>query len=209
MAEPQGFLIMSKTARFGIAFLSVLLLLALVGPLLVPVPPIGGTVPARQLADADSRFVEISGLDVHYKAAGAGQPVLVLLHGFGASTFTWQEVTAPLSEVGTVLAFDRPAFGLTERPLPGEWEGDNPYSPENQADLTIALLDQFGIREATLVGHSAGGTVATLTALRHPQRIAALVLVAPAIYAGVELRGGSVPCCALRRFAEWDPCLSG
>lgn len=108
----------------------VLLLILLVGPLLIPVPPLEGTVPPEQLADPDSRFVEINGLQVHYKIAGQGQPTLVLLHGFGASVFSWREVTEPLSEIGTVIAFDRPAFGLTERPLPGEWPGENLYSPE-------------------------------------------------------------------------------
>ncbi len=45
------------------------------------------TVPAEQLADPDSLFIEINGLKVHYKRAGQGQPVLLLLHGFGSSTF--------------------------------------------------------------------------------------------------------------------------
>jgi len=88
----------------------------------------------------------------------------------------------PLAEVGTVIAFDRPAFGLTARPMPGEWSGENSYSPEAQADLTVALLDGLAVERALLVGHSAGGTIAVLTSLRHPERVEALVLVDPAIY---------------------------
>jgi alpha-beta hydrolase superfamily lysophospholipase len=96
--------------------LTIMLVALLVGPFLVPVPPLAGTRPPDALADVNSRFVEVNGLRVHTKQAGKGQPALVLLHGFGASTFSWREVLAPLAEVGTVIAFDRPGFGLTSRP---------------------------------------------------------------------------------------------
>ena len=90
---------------------------------------------------------------------------------------------APLAESGEVIVFDHPAFGLTERSLPGNWGGENPYSPESRASLTMALMDRLGVGKAVLVGHSAGGTIAVLTALRYPERIKALVLVTLAVYA--------------------------
>jgi len=170
--------------RLILAFLAFVLVLLLVGPFLVPIPPLEGTVPPEQLADPDSRFVEINGLKVHYKIAGQGKPVLVLLHGFAASLFSWREVMAPLAQRGTVIAFDRPAFGLTQRPMPGEWQGENPYTSEYQARLTVGLLDALGVDKAILVGNSAGGSVAVLTALRYPERVSALVLVDAAIYSG-------------------------
>ena len=73
--------------RLILAFLAFVLVLLLVGPFLVPIPPLPDTVPPEQLADPDSRFVEINGLKVHYKIAGQGKPVMVLLHGFAASLF--------------------------------------------------------------------------------------------------------------------------
>lgn len=164
-----------------------LLLLVLVGPFLVPVPPPEGTVPPEALADPDSRFVEINGLRVHYKMIGQGEPVFVLLHGFGASLYSWNAVFAPLGEMGTVIAYDRPAFGLTERPL--NWEGENPYSPQSQVDLLLGLLDHFGVERAILVGNSAGGTVAMNFTLQHPDRVRALILVAPAVYIGGGMPG--------------------
>ena len=165
-----------------LAIVLVIGLLLLVGPLLVPVPDLEGTVSARSLADADSQFIEINGLSVHVKTMGQGEPVFVLLHGFGASLYSWQAVMEPLSLHGTVIAFDRPAFGLTERPL--TWEGQNPYAPDAQVALVIGLLDHFGVEKAILVGNSAGGTVAMQTALAYPGRVSALVLVDPAVYAG-------------------------
>jgi len=140
------------------------------------------TLPVEQLADPDSQFVDVDGLSVHYKVAGQGEPTVVLLHGFAASVFSWRKVMEPLGEAGTVVAFDRPAFGLTERPMPGEWGEENPYSPEAQADLTVALMDELGVEKAVLVGHSAGGAVALLTALRYPERVEALVLEDAAVY---------------------------
>jgi pimeloyl-ACP methyl ester carboxylesterase len=174
---------MRKSVRVLIAVVLGFTLLIGVGPFLVPVPPLEDTVPPKELADPDSQFVTINGLDVHYKRAGSGEPALLLLHGFGASTFSWREVLAPLGELGTVAAFDRPAFGLTERPV--TWsEGANPYTAEAQVELTVGLLDALGIDQAVLIGNSAGGTVAAQTALRYPGRVSALVLVDAAIYTG-------------------------
>jgi pimeloyl-ACP methyl ester carboxylesterase len=154
----------------------------LVGPFLVPVPPLKDTAPPEQLADADSRFAVVKGVKLHYKIAGSGKPAMILLHGFASSTFGWREVMAPLAEVGTVVAYDRPSSGLTERLLPGDWTGESPYSPQAQVDQLIGLMDLLGLRQAILIGNSAGGTVAMHTALRYPDRVAALVLVDAAIY---------------------------
>lgn len=178
---------MNKTQKIIISLFSFLIILIIVGPFLVPIPPLKGTLPERELADPDSKFVEVNGLNVHYKEMGTGQPVFILLHGFGASAFSWREVMQPFSELGRVIAYDRPAFGLTSRPMPGEWTGDNPYSPEAQAAIVIGLMDALGIEKAWLVGNSAGGTVSVYTALTYPQRVAGLILVDAAIYTG----GGS------------------
>ena len=173
---------MNRWLRYAAIASAVAIPAALLGPYFIPVRPLQGTVPPDQLADPDSQFATVNGLRVHYKTAGQGQPALVLLHGLAASLFSWREVMRPLAEHGTVVAFDRPAFGLTSRPLAGRWLGRNPYSPEAQADLTVALLDHLGIEQAVLVGNSLGGMVATLTALHYPGRVQALILVDPAIY---------------------------
>lgn len=171
--------------RIGRVLLIVLisvLAIVLVGPFLVPVPPLEGSLPPQSLADPDSQFIEINGLDLHVKKMGEGEPMFLLLHGFGSSLYTWNAVMEPLSRVGTVIAFDRPGFGLTERPL--DWEGQNPYSPEAQVELIGGLLDHFGVQQAILVGNSAGGTVAMQAALALPERVAGLILVDPAVYSG-------------------------
>ncbi len=172
---------MSRRRISVLIVFTILVLVFIIAPLIVPIPPLEGTVPPEELGDADSRFVRLHGINVHYKLAGGGEPALVLLHGFAASTFTWREVLTPLAEHGTVVAYDRPAFGITARPLPGEWKGPSPYSPDAQVEMLFDLMDALGIQKAILVGNSAGGTVATLAALREPQRVQALILVDPAL----------------------------
>jgi hypothetical protein len=87
----------------AIVLLVIVLLLAL-GPFLIPISPLDSASESRDLADSDSQFIEINGLQVHYKRSGQGDPAIFLLHGFGASTFSWQQVMEPLSAYGTVIA---------------------------------------------------------------------------------------------------------
>ena len=164
--------------------LLMLLVCLMVGPFLVPIPPLENTVPPEELAEPDSQFVTIDDVKVHYKTAGSSNHVLILLHGFGASTFTWHKVMAPLAQNYTVIAYDRTGFGYTGRPMPGEWSGNSPYSPLSQVEQLIALMDTLGIDKAVLVGSSAGGITAALTAVYYPERVNALILVAAAIFQG-------------------------
>ena len=84
-------------------------------------------VTEAELADGDSKFRELDGLTVHYKAAtppgspakaSGGQPCgLAMYHGFGANTFSWSFVDRRLAEElgATVVSHDMPGFGLTQR----------------------------------------------------------------------------------------------
>ncbi len=192
--------------RIVLTILIGLALVLLLGPFIVPVPALEGLSPVQDLVDADSQFVEINGLAVHYKKMGQGQPFFVLLHGFGASQYSWQPVLESFGHLGTVIAFDRPAFGLTERPL--SWEGRNPYSPQAQVELVIGLLDHFGVQNAILVGNSAGGTIAMQTALQYPERVQALILVDPAVYNGGGAPGWVRPLLGSPQMRHLGPLVS-
>ncbi|GAA1736715.1 alpha/beta fold hydrolase [Microcella frigidaquae] len=162
-------------------------LAALIVPFLVPVET-SGTLTEREAAGPGAEFVEVGGLSVHvetatYSGESADPPVIVLLHGFGASTFSWREVLQPLAVLGDVVAYDRPAFGFTERPT--GWQGENPYGVPGNLALLDAVIDRFAdARDVILVGHSAGGLVAGEYARLHPDRVDRLVLVAPAVLGG-------------------------
>lgn len=172
---------MSPTLRASAVLLGLLLLALLIAPWVISVPELRNTVPPASLADPDSQFATLGDLSVHFKSAGQGEPAIILLHGFGASLFSWREVISPLAQLGQVIAYDRPAFGLTERPLPGAWQGESPYGADAQVTLLLELMDAQSIEQAVLVGNSAGGAIALKTALEHPERVSGLVLISPAV----------------------------
>jgi pimeloyl-ACP methyl ester carboxylesterase len=160
----------------------VITLLCLIGPLLIPTPSDLNGPTEKELADADSAFVNVAGFDLHYKEMGQGEPVMILMNGFGGNLFTWRKVMEPLSAFGRVIAFDRIGTGLSAHPLPGEWDGQSPYSPYQQPGFVVGLMDALGIESAILIGNSQGGTVAIATALEYPHRVEALILADPAVY---------------------------
>ena len=166
--------------------LGVIALVVLVGPFAVPVTT-SGTLTYKEAAslswDGESEFVELAGHEVHLVTAGSEQSdrLIVLLHGFGASSLTWKEVLEPLSSIGFVVAYDRAAFGFTERPTTfGEV---NPYSSPGQLQVIDELVSKYGQgKEVVILGHSAGGALALGYALDHPEKVQKLILEAPAVY---------------------------
>ncbi len=128
----------------------------------------------------------------------AGERLILLLHGFGASTFSWRTVTGPLAELGHVVAYDRPGFGFT--PIVERGDPDC-YSLAGQVLLLKAIVEHNAKgRPVVVVGHSAGALVATEFALLHPELVSALVLESPAIwskppvprFAGAIMRGAAM-----------------
>jgi pimeloyl-ACP methyl ester carboxylesterase len=120
--------------------------------------------------DKSSRFVDVDGMQVHYRDEGTG-PVVVLLHGTSSSLHTWDGWAAGLQKTQRVVRMDLPAFGLTG-PSPAR-----DYSP----DAAVAFLDHFvakiGLQQFALAGNSRGGTIAWKYAVAHPDRVRALILV--------------------------------
>lgn len=125
-----------------------------------------------------------SALPIHVEALGLapGDRVesFLLIHGYGASSFTWRHWAPRLAKRGHVVLMDMKGFGRAPKP------DDGRYGPEDQAGLVRRLIEERGLRDLTIVGHSLGGGVALLTALglqddRSP-RLRRLTLVAGAAY---------------------------
>ncbi len=157
-------------------------------------------------ADIDSRFFESGGFRVHYKIFGEQGPLIVLLHGSFLSMRSWRNVTQDLAKYAKVLVFDRPAFGLTSRPVPS-LNNTARYSPEAQSDLVRQLIQEAGYENAVLVGNSTGGTLALLTALRHPQQVKGLVLAGAMVYSGYAT--SEVPALMKPMLKSMSPAFSG
>ncbi len=147
-------------------------LLALL-PLAVWLP---GCVSLRPFSDVrreipPDRFVRVGEQLVHVEQAGAGEPV-VLLHGFGASTYSWRKVIPDLARSYRVVAIDLNGFGYTQRP-----KDRASYTREGQGLLVLGVLDELGIDRAHVFGHSYGGGLTLYLASRHPERFLSMVLV--------------------------------
>lgn len=173
----------------------VVLVLVLVVPFLIPVETTG-TATYKEVAGAGATFTTAQGVEIYYEKSDfvceedkdcSNPPVIFLLHGFGANTYSFREVVKPLTALGDVIAYDRPGFGLTQRPT--SWEGENPYGSIGQELILDELIAQFASgRDVILVGHSAGGTLAAQYTVDNKDPIQGLILISPAI-----LSGGGTP----------------
>lgn len=144
-------------------------------------------------ATPESRFLTIPfpgtpGLEVHYlerpgAAASADAHSFLLLHGFTFNSFTWGAVLDPLAQVGRTVAYDQLPYGLSAKPLPGEWSEANPYSKESAIAQAGAVMGALELHNVILVGNSSGGTLALEAALAFPDRVSGLILVAPWVHA--------------------------
>lgn len=101
---------------------------------------------------------------LYVEEQGKGAPVL-LIHGFGASTYTWRHVAPELAKTHRVIAVDLKGFGQSDKPF------DSRYSVFDQAELLAQLIVDKDLRNLTLVGHSFGGGIALLLALEANERL--------------------------------------
>lgn len=133
-------------------------------------------------ANKESQFVDMGGgLIVHARDEGVPtRPAIVLIHGAISSLHTWEPWEVRLQAKYRVISFDLPGYGLTG-PDP---RGD--YSIEATVRIVDELTRKLGVERFALAGHSMGGWIAWHYALAHPERVSALILVAPAGAPGVK-----------------------
>ena len=124
-------------------------------------------------AGVASRHAHVSadGVRLHHEEHGSGAPILCI-HGTAAPRSCWSDADRALARLGRVIAYDRRGCARSERPEPYERT-----SVAEHADDAAALLDALGAAPAVVIGRSYGGTVALDLALRHPDRVRALVVL--------------------------------
>ena len=103
------------------------------------------------------------------KIEGEG-PAILLLHGFGAAMDWWDDIAPSLAVHHRVIRVDLIGHGGTAAPMAG-------YSIPRQAQLAAALLDELGVTQVTVIGHSMGGEVAVALTEIQPQRIDRMILI--------------------------------
>lgn len=129
--------------------------------------------PRSTLAQTHHRTVRIDGLDVHYREAGpVNAPVVLLLHGFPASSFMYRDVMTQLADRFHVVAPDYPGFGYSAAPSPTEFA----YTFDGLANVIAKFTDQLGLSRYAIYMQDFGGPVGFRLASRQPQRVTALIV---------------------------------
>jgi pimeloyl-ACP methyl ester carboxylesterase len=133
-----------------------------------------------------ARIGEVS---LHYESTGVGAPVLLVM-GLGMNATGWWRTVPVLAAAGLrVLSFDNRGVGRSARPR-------GPYTTAMLADDAVAVLDAAAVERAHVYGISLGGMIAQEIALRHPERVARLVL-------GATTSGGDGATAADRQTLEF------
>jgi pimeloyl-ACP methyl ester carboxylesterase len=123
----------------------------------------------------ESGYAPVNGLQLYYELHGpadSGKPPLVLLHGGGDTIETsFGHVLPILARSRRIIAFEQQGYGHTADII------ERPFTFEQSADDTAALLAHLGVERADLMGFSNGGTIALQVAIRHPRCVRKLVLI--------------------------------
>jgi pimeloyl-ACP methyl ester carboxylesterase len=117
-----------------------------------------------QLEGVAHRYVDAAGITFHIADAGAGDPPVLLLHGWPQHWYMWRKVIPRLAERHRVLALDLRGFGWSDAPEQG-------YLKEQMAGDVLRVLDALDLERVDLAGHDWGGWIGFLLALRAPDRI--------------------------------------
>ncbi len=135
------------------------------------------------------RYIDARGLRMHIAEAGAG-PLVLLLHGFPESWYSWRHQLTALAEAGFhAVAPDQRGYCRTQAP-----EATDQYTILHLTGDVIALMDELGARDAVVAGHDWGAPVAWHTALLRPDRVRGVI----GLSVPYRPRGSSAPVAAMR-----------
>lgn len=113
-------------------------------------------------------YAEVNGINIYYEVHGEGYPV-VLISGLGSQGQSWDTQVPIYSKDYRVIVFDNRGAGKTDKP-------ESPYSTEQMADDTAALMEALSIEQAHIIGKSMGGMIAQWLAIKYPQMVSKLVM---------------------------------
>lgn len=132
---------------------------------------------------------QLQDVTLHYarREGAPGRPTVILCHGFPGLWYSWRHQLAALAAAGyTAVALDQRGYGRSSRPLdPAHYD-----SAHTVADL-LGLMDHLELEQAVLVGHDFGAAQVYNTAVRHPDRVTAVVGVACPYDFDLSGRGGA------------------
>jgi pimeloyl-ACP methyl ester carboxylesterase len=130
---------------------------------------------APQYAFAVKETEYPKGYKMAYTDEGSGDTAIVFIHGLGGYLKHWEAVADSLKGSARCIAVDLPGYGKSSR---AEFAAED--FMDFYADAVLHLIGELQLKTVVLAGHSMGGQIAMITALKAPEKIAALVLAAPA-----------------------------
>jgi len=130
--------------------------------------------PAVFSADVTQHDITVYGQKIHYAEAGDGPP-LILLHGLWGGLNEWEPIIDSLSRSNRVIVMDFIGFHGSAKP-------DVQYHNALLAQFLAGFIEAMELNDVALMGHAMGANTATYTAVHHPDRLRALVLVDGAGY---------------------------
>jgi pimeloyl-ACP methyl ester carboxylesterase len=120
-------------------------------------------------------WVDVDGLDIGYEVFGDGDPTVLLLPTWTIIHSRFWKMQVPyLSRHFRVVTYDGPGNGRTERTT-----DPKRFSTDAEVANAVAVLDTVGVDQAVVVGYSDGGKFGARLAALHPERVSALILIAP------------------------------
>ncbi len=132
---------------------------------------------AAETGPPEPEMMEVAGNRISYQRMGEGSPPLVLVHGFGGDLNNWLFNQPVLAASRATYALDLPGHGRS-----GKDVGSGEITAF--ARTLTAFLDALRLEQVHLVGHSLGGAIVLDLAVRQPERVASLTLIAPAALGG-------------------------
>ncbi len=128
----------------------------------------------KKYANAESKFVMLDGVRMHYRDEGPRDaPVVVLVHAHFDSLLMWDPWVAALKDKYRVVRFDFTSHGLTGVDPKGD------YSLKRTVDLVEMLVENLKLGQFSMAGTSMGGTISMHYASRHPDQVQKLILLSP------------------------------
>lgn len=136
--------------------------------------PLDAAPSSRQRATPTThRTVRVRGLDIFYREAGPRTaPTILLLHGFPSSSHMFRDLIPALADRFHVVAPDYPGFGLSSMPRVEEFD----YTFDNLADVIDEFTEKIGLTRYALYMQDYGAPIGFRLAVRHPERVQALVI---------------------------------
>lgn len=126
---------------------------------------------SQKYADETSKYINIEGMNIHYRDQGQG-PVLILLHGVASSLHTWDAWSEELGDSYRVIRLDIPGHGLT-----GPAPKGTGYNIESMLTMLDTFMQRLKIEKAHFAGNSLGGYISWKYAVAHPEKVDKLILL--------------------------------